>query len=92
MTQTNVDALVRALASLQVLDKLSLHICFYCNHQCDVNCDDECHHTCYVATCGEYRRDEQKRHMDLTKEKVLELREKRLKYLKKFTLNGEHVI
>ena len=47
MTQTNVDALVTALASLQVLEELTLKVNFYCNHECDGNCDDECDHDCF---------------------------------------------
>ena len=89
MTQTNVDTLVRALALLQVLEELTLNVIFYCKHECDVNCDDKCDHNCYGARCHEYRHDEQKQHVDLTKEKVLEMREEKLKFFKEFTLNEE---
>ena len=59
MTETNVDALVRALASLQVLEELTLHVNFYCNHECEDDCNDECdhecsrdcHHSCYEGKC-----------------------------------------
>ena len=47
MTETNVDALVRALASLQVLEELTLGVRFYCKHDCDYDCNDECDHGCY---------------------------------------------
>ena len=47
MTQTNVNALVRALASLQVLERLALRVRFYCKHDCDYDCNDECDHDCY---------------------------------------------
>ena len=85
MTQTNVDTLIRALSLLQVLEELTLNVIFYCYHDCDDECNDKCDHSCYGARCYEYRHDEQKKHTDLTKEKVLEMREERLKYLKKFT-------
>ena len=59
MTETNVDALVRALASLHVLEELTLDVNFYCNHECDDDCNDECdhecsrdcHHSCYEGKC-----------------------------------------
>ena len=61
MTQTHVDALVRALASLQVLEELTLLVNLYCNHECDSDCDDECDHYCYPECyhdCDEKCRDE----------------------------------
>ena len=92
MKPTNVDALVRALASLQVLEELTLDVYFYCNHDCDEDCEDECDHNCYRDICRYCHHDEHKRQMDLTKEKVLEVRVEKFKYLKEFTLNREHVI
>ena len=53
MTETNVDALVRALASLQVLERLALRVRFYCKHDCDYDCTDECDHDCY-PDCNHY--------------------------------------
>ena len=92
MTPTNVDALVRELASLQVLEELTLDVYFYCNHDCDDSCEDECDHDCYGNNCNYCRHDEHKRKMDLTKEKVLEVWVEKFKYLKEFTLNKKHVI
>ena len=53
MTETNVNALVRALASLQVLERLALRVRFYCKHDCDYDCNDECDHDCY-PDCNHY--------------------------------------
>ena len=46
ITQTNVDALAKTLASLQVLEELTLWVYFYCNHDCDDDSDNECDHNC----------------------------------------------
>ena len=47
ITQSNVDALVEGLASLQMLEELVLSVsCYSCTHDCDDDCDDECDHDC----------------------------------------------
>jgi hypothetical protein len=51
ITRTNVDDLVEALASLQVLEELTLWVEFYCGHDCDLNCDDDCDHDCDDDCC-----------------------------------------
>ena len=49
IAQTNVDALVEGLASLQVLEELTLSVdCYSCKHKCDDNCNDKCDHECLV--------------------------------------------
>ena len=57
ITQTNMDALLKTLISLQVLEKLELSVTFCCihdcnakcDHKCDDKCDDECGHD--LAEC-----------------------------------------
>ena len=51
ITQTNVDDLVKTLASLQVLNRLRLQVNFYCKHDCDDKCDGGCGHDC-VENCN----------------------------------------
>ena len=60
ITQTKVDALVKTLISLQVLEKLKLSVTFCCrhdcnakcDHQCDDKCDDECVHDLAECLCN----------------------------------------
>ena len=44
--QTKVDAFFKALASLPVLEELTLRVKFCFSHECDDNCADKCDHQC----------------------------------------------
>ena len=95
ITQTNVDALVEGLTSLQMLKKLTLEVNFYCNHDCDddcdYDCDEECDHNCFVGSCFDTcRHDECVRNMDSVKKKVLDA-VKELKYFEEFVLNEDFI-
>ena len=46
ITQADVDALLKTLISLQVLEKLKLSGTFCCRHDCNAKCDHKCDDRC----------------------------------------------
>jgi hypothetical protein len=91
ITRTNVDTLVEALISMQMLEMLTLWVEFYCSHDCDDGCDDDCDKDwddeCDQG-CDECRYDEHERRVNYVKKKVITV-VKKLKCFKKFKLDTD---
>jgi hypothetical protein len=91
ITRTNVDTLVEALISMQMLEMLTLWVEFYCSHDCDDGCDDDCDKDwddeCDQG-CDECRHDEHERRVNYVKKKVITV-VKKLKCFKKFKLDTD---